>query len=176
MAKRRPIPLRKQRTREHVLADLSVNHVERFVLRCGHTVERLIHDYGLDLMLCTFDDQGERENGELFLQLKAVERVRTRKQAATFPFRVALSDLHSWLDEPMPVILIVYDAEADLAWWLYVQSYFEARPRLRIDWARKTITIHFSKQHVVDEAAIRKFAGFKANVVRQIKGVFRHDE
>jgi hypothetical protein len=32
--------MRKRRTREHVIADLSVNHVERLVLRCGWTVER----------------------------------------------------------------------------------------------------------------------------------------
>ena len=30
----------KRRTREHVIADLSVNHVERLVLRSGWTVER----------------------------------------------------------------------------------------------------------------------------------------
>lgn len=30
--------MRKRRTREHVIADLSVNHVERLVLLCGWTV------------------------------------------------------------------------------------------------------------------------------------------
>jgi hypothetical protein len=39
--------MRKRRTREHVIADLSVNHVERMVLRCGWTVERVRRDYGL---------------------------------------------------------------------------------------------------------------------------------
>ena len=39
---------RKRRTREHVIADLSVNHLERVVLRAGHTVERFRHDYGFD--------------------------------------------------------------------------------------------------------------------------------
>jgi len=41
-------PRRKRRTREHVIADLSANHVERHVLRSGHTVERLVHDYGIE--------------------------------------------------------------------------------------------------------------------------------
>ncbi len=31
------LPDRKRRTREHVIADLSVNHVERFILQCGWT-------------------------------------------------------------------------------------------------------------------------------------------
>ena len=54
---------RKRRTREHVIADLSVNHVERVVLRCGWTVERTRHDYGLDLYLETYNIDGEVENG-----------------------------------------------------------------------------------------------------------------
>jgi hypothetical protein len=36
------------RTREHVLADRGVNYVERQVLLCGFSVNRLEHDYGYD--------------------------------------------------------------------------------------------------------------------------------
>jgi hypothetical protein len=35
---------RKTRTREHVIADLAVNHVERQVLLGGGTVERVARD------------------------------------------------------------------------------------------------------------------------------------
>ncbi len=31
---------RKRRTREHVIADLSINHVERLVSKCGDTTQR----------------------------------------------------------------------------------------------------------------------------------------
>jgi hypothetical protein len=47
--------MRKRRTREHVIADLRVNHVERLVLRCGWTVERTRYDYGLDLDMHTYN-------------------------------------------------------------------------------------------------------------------------
>ena len=40
-----PLP-RKRRTREHVIADLSVNHVERIILEAGHAVQRPTSDYG----------------------------------------------------------------------------------------------------------------------------------
>ena len=39
-------PPGKRRTRAHVLADLSINHVERHVLLCGFSVDRVEHDYG----------------------------------------------------------------------------------------------------------------------------------
>jgi hypothetical protein len=65
---------RKRRTREHVIADLSVNHVERFVLRCGWTTERTRHDYGLDLEMKTYNAAGETESEHVLLQLKATDR------------------------------------------------------------------------------------------------------
>ena len=68
---KRPSPdRRKRRTREHVIADLSINHVERFVLRAGCTAERTKHDYGIDLLMETFNVAGEPENGQVLFQLK----------------------------------------------------------------------------------------------------------
>src|SRR5262245_29517790 len=60
---------RKRRTREHVIADLGINHVERIVLRCGHTVERYWHDYGFDLQLHTYDNNGECEHEESLMAM-----------------------------------------------------------------------------------------------------------
>ena len=59
MAKMQDPQRRKRRTREHVIADLSVNHVERVVLRCGWTVQRLNPDYGIDLVMTTYDASGQ---------------------------------------------------------------------------------------------------------------------
>jgi hypothetical protein len=51
MARKRPRVVGKRRTREHIIADLSVHHVEGPILRVGFTVERFIQDYGLDLRM-----------------------------------------------------------------------------------------------------------------------------
>ena len=72
----RPI-LRKQRTRQHVIADLSIHHVERFILEEGHTCQRLGSDYGYDLMAWTFDEQGYAEPGAIYFQVKASELLET---------------------------------------------------------------------------------------------------
>ncbi len=50
MARLRSAP-KKQRTRQHVIADQSVNYVERFIIDEGHTAQRLERDYGYDLLL-----------------------------------------------------------------------------------------------------------------------------
>jgi hypothetical protein len=74
LARRRLPTQRKLRTREHIIADLAVNHVERQVFLCGWTVERVFHDYGLDLILFFFNSMGELENGNAYIQVKATER------------------------------------------------------------------------------------------------------
>lgn len=76
MARRRSAMERKRRTREHVLADLSANYVEKQALRCSFTAERLRLDYGIDLLVQTFNRRGEVENGWIPFQLKATDRIK----------------------------------------------------------------------------------------------------
>ncbi len=92
---------RKRRTRQHVIADLSANHGEYYALRCGFSVERAVHDYGIDLVLFTYNDEGEVENGQVFMQLKATDHLRlaTRQQAIRIGIKRA--DLELWLAEPV---------------------------------------------------------------------------
>jgi hypothetical protein len=59
MAKKKPtassVPAaRKRRTREHIIADLSVNFAERLLLESGFTGMRHFHDYGYDMTVETF--------------------------------------------------------------------------------------------------------------------------
>src|SRR4051812_11217560 len=98
--------MRKRRTREHVLADLGVNHVERQILLCGYSVERITHDYGIDLLSFTYNSDGEVERGEIRVQVKASEQVEHLKTSQAIGFRVARTDLRAWLVEPMPVIRV----------------------------------------------------------------------
>ncbi len=128
MARKKPIG-RKRRTREHVIADLSANFVERQALLCGYSVERILHDYGIDLLLATYDRSGEYENGEIRVQLKATDHLKLPTGGQYVPVRVAREDLHHWLGELMPVILVVYDGRANVDYWLYVQGYFESQRR-----------------------------------------------
>lgn len=66
-------PVRKRRTREHIIADLSANHVERHVLLCGYSVERVVHDYGIDFLLYTYGAAGDIEAETIKIQLKATD-------------------------------------------------------------------------------------------------------
>src|SRR4051794_11281208 len=102
------LPLRKRRIRAHVIADLSVNHVERFILDAGHTVQRMEKDYGYDLLLTTYDEQGYIEPDFLAIQLKAAESLSA--VGSDFVFDLDIKDFNLWIREKMPVILILFDA------------------------------------------------------------------
>ena len=100
---------RKQRTRQHVIADLSVNYVERFIFAEGHSAYRYTSDYGYDIALTTFDSQGFAEAGLVLLQLKASENL--AEVGGFYSFDLDIRDYNLWRAERMPVILVLYDAD-----------------------------------------------------------------
>lgn len=167
---------RKRRTREHILEDLSIHHVEGHVLRCGWVVERMEHDYGIDLEIITFDRVGQVEAGSVLLQVKATDRSRSRRKTTTVAFRLDRSDLVLWLAELRPVILIVYDARKDIAYWLYIQSYFQRLKGFSLFTAGQTVTIYLPTVNILTRAAVRRFARFRDAVVAQNKEVIRDED
>lgn len=117
---------RKRRTREHIIADMAVNYLEQHALSCGFAIERISHDYGIDANLYTYSNSGELENGCIYIQLKATESPKYSKKGDFLSFAIKKSDLETWLEEPLPVILVVYDVTIDRAYWVYIQRYFES--------------------------------------------------
>jgi hypothetical protein len=122
---------RKRRTREHIIADLSVNHVERHALLCGWTVERLRYDYGIDLEVYTFSKDGDVEPGPILVQVKATDELQVDSKSKTVAFRVDRRGLVHWLSHAFPVILVLFDARRETVYWIYVQQYFAAQDEIQ---------------------------------------------
>lgn len=160
MARSSPQPRRKKRTREHVIADLGVNHVQRQVLLCGYTLEEIHRDYGLDLVMFTYNEQGESEPDMVLIQIKATDRLARGRDRMTVSFRVAQRDLMRWACETMPVILALYDAPNDVAYWLHIQGYLEEEGRPRE--GGQTVTLRWPLSQVFDPEAVRRIAALKA--------------
>ncbi len=105
--RKRRRPTRKRRTREHIIADLAVHHVEGHILRSGFTAERIVHDYGVDLFMTTYTPKGEIENDYVLFQLKATDHLKWTANHSAIRFRLDRADLDWWLAETFPVILVV---------------------------------------------------------------------
>lgn len=166
---------RPTRTREHWLADLSINYVERFILRQGHSAQRVQYDYGYDLFMQTFDyggdaarKQGTYEGGLVYFQFKATHKLTALEDGVTIALPVARRHVELWRTESMPVILIMFDMATEQAYWLYVQQHLRA---MRQTWpvAQKEVSLRMSMSNVVDENAIEQFRQFKAEALQQIE-------
>jgi len=128
----------------------------------------------VDLQLYTYTEEGEVENDTVKVQLKATDSLPLLADGRTISFAVLRSDLEYWLEEWTPIILVVYDAVADNAYWLYLQAHFQQCADFDLTLVGETVTVRMSTDNVVNPDAIRQFARFKARVVQQFEGI-RHE-
>lgn len=157
MAKNKEDGPRKRRTREHVIADLGVNHVERHVLQCGHTLQRTVHDYGLDAILTTFNGRGEPENGLVWLQVKATDHPERLKEQDALAVRVERKHLLFWIGELFPVIVVVFDATQARAYWVHIQDEFGGGKIFEAARSGVRLTLRVPMTQVLDRDAIGEF-------------------
>jgi Domain of unknown function (DUF4365) len=154
---------RKRRTRQHVIAYQSVNYVERCIIDCGHTALRTQMDYGYDLVLSTFDEQGYAEPGAAFLQLKASETLKLSGNAYVFDLDVR--DYHLWIRERMPVFLVLFDSSRRRAFWLHVQRHFRKDTALRPRKGAKTVRVRVPGRQAVTPKAVAKMRICKQGIL-----------
>jgi len=161
---------RKRRTRAHVIADLSVNHVEKCVLQCGWTVQRVSADYGIDLLVTTFNREGEIESGEVRVQVKATDSIKIRPGQDAIPIRLQWRDAVYWLNDPLPVVLVVFDAKADRAWLLTLQEALREEARRHTRTAAATLTLYAPLTNVLDAGAVRGFRRLRDALLARNRG------
>jgi hypothetical protein len=159
---------RKRRTREHVIADQSVNHVERLIIDAGHTAQRLTPDYGYDLVLFTYDDRGYLEPGSVYIQLKASETLPA--VGADYVFDLDIRDYNLWMIEEMPVILILFAAARRRAYWLCVQDYFRRDASRRPKKGAKSVRVRVPQRQAVTPRAVATWRDLKLQARHALKG------
>ncbi len=132
---------RKRRTRQHVIADQSVHHVLGLILDVGFTAEPQARDYGYDLEMKTYDEDGYIEPGLVYFQIKASEHL--KEIGGAFAYDLDIRDYNLWRGEQIPVILVLYEATTRRAYWLDVKRFFmedeSRRPAKGAKWVRVRI-------------------------------------
>ncbi len=150
-----------RRTRGHIIASQSHNYLERFFIDKGHTVDRPKEDYGIDVVVNTFDSDGYAEGGNILFQLKASDNLKYSVDGSYISFKIKVTHYKYWMKQTMPVFLILYDANRTKAFWLYVQAYYriQRKPRrsAKTTTVRVPLTNRFTKR-TVDYMRNRKAA------------------
>lgn len=135
--------MKKRRTREHIIEDLGLNHVERQFLLAGHSVQRIYRDYGYDANVFTYNINGEVENGMILIQLKSSDNPKISDVHQAIAFSLSKRDLELWLMERELMLLVFYDASIEKAYFVILQAYFQAN-RLSLRDVNKYIQIRIS--------------------------------
>lgn len=164
----------KRRTREHVIADMSRVHVESVFVHAGHTATVFQSDYGLDMWVATYDPAGFTDPGQVLIQLKATDTIQEVAGAAELVYDVDIRDYNRWLAEPLPAYLILYDAAARVAYWLYVQRYFEEDATRRPKKHQKHVRVRIPKANVVGAAFVAFVREQKVRVISQARKAIDH--
>lgn len=117
--------MRKQRTRQHIIEDLSFNHIEKQILLAGFTMNRNYNDYGIDGYIQTFMPTGEIYRKTIDFQLKSTDNIQYVEKMQSHAFDLSIVDLEFWLSKKEQVLLILYDAQKDIAYYIDLAIYFE---------------------------------------------------
>jgi hypothetical protein len=86
--------------------------------------------------------------------------MKTSRDGKSALVRIERRDVLSWMSELYPVILVVYDAARDLAYYLVVPDYF-AGPEIFAKLKGATVTVPVPTENVVSEKAMRDLARLK---------------
>lgn len=163
---------RKTRVRKHVIADMSLHFLAYKVASCSFTTEPTSADYGYDLSIFTFDAQGQYENGNIFVQLKASDHLRVDPRSGDIIFRIDIRDIATWEGELFPVYLVVFDARYEKAYAVNLQRYFVQNGIAASTMTAKSIDVRLSGVEV-DGSTIKAWRKEKNAVLAQLGVVTR---
>jgi Domain of unknown function (DUF4365) len=141
--------MRKLRTRQHIIEDLGLNHFQRQVLKSGFVVQRYgENDYSYDGMIHTFDSNGESDNGMILFQLKSTDNIKFDKSQKVAKFDLSKRDLELWLLSKLTVLLVLYDAQTEIAYYIDLQEYFNEN-RILLNDVVKYVRVNIPTNNIV---------------------------
>jgi Domain of unknown function (DUF4365) len=166
----------KKRTREHVIADLSVVHVQYFIANAGFSSEATSKDYGYDLTVNTFDRDGLIDPLAILIQLKASEKLKLSldSDGASYWFNLDIRDYNLWIKESNSVFLILYEASSMRAYWLYFQRCVSSKHAPKPKKDAKTICVKIPRVNRVKTSFFRHARHLKEQVLAKLGGVDLH--
>jgi hypothetical protein len=112
-----------------------------------------------------FSENGAIENGEVRFQLKATDNLKIIRKGRFISVEIA--HLNHWMWEVVhPLILVIYDAMNDRAYWLDVQEYAEVtgiQDPTDVDEEAETVTLRVPTKNRLTVSSIDHFRKISLN-------------
>ena len=148
--------MKKRRTRQHIIEGSGLNHIERQIVLSGNVLRRFLdNDYGYDGMIETFNELGETQNQAFMIQLKSTDNIQLSPHKQGFIVDLSKRDLELWLKASYPVLLMLYDAQKEVAYFTDLQTYFNEN-RILLKNVVKFVRIFLTPQSVFNTTAIQE--------------------
>jgi hypothetical protein len=148
--------MKKLRTRQHIIEDLGFNHIEKQILLAGFVQRRYYHnDYGYDGCIDTFSEKGQIENLSILFQLKSTDNISVSNQKKGCIFDLDKRDLELWLSDIRPVILVLFDAQKEIAYFINLQQYFKQNRQVLAN-IRKFVRIYLPETAIFNTKSIKE--------------------
>ena len=161
--------MRKLRTHKHKIEDLSYNFVEKQALLADCIFERYnFRQYSYDGHIFTFNHKGEMEGGFIFVQVKATNNIKYSKKNEGYQLRLDKRDLDLWVSEKLPVIIVLYDAENDVAYYIEMESYFK-KNRILLKEINKFMLVFLPRENVFTPATVKQIRILKNKIYENNK-------
>jgi hypothetical protein len=158
---------RKKRTRTHIIASLSVNNLEYHVIKKGYTLDVPAEDYGYDALIFTFNKKGEIDTGAIFVQIKAKEKLKLKKNSF-YSYPLKKKDLDLWYDEPYPVYLVLYDAQNEKAYWTEMKENLKARNIIPAKIKNDSLTVYIDPNNILLPETPKQWRDHKQSITKRI--------
>jgi hypothetical protein len=144
----------KLRTRQHIIEDMGFNHIEKQILLAGFTMHRtFVNDYGFDGFIQTFKKTGEIGVESAEFQLKSTDNIQFLVAKKAFVFDLSLRDLKTWLSTTTPTLLILYDAQKEIAYYIDLQNYFQQNGEALRN-VKKYVRVYLPHHHIFNQQVV----------------------
>lgn len=137
-------------------ADRAVTAVEGVITRAGHAPERILQDYGEDLLVQT-SHAGRMDSSRLWFQVKGTDDIaRYRLKSGGMSFSVGYDTAARWVRSSDLVALVLWDTTAETGWFALPENQVDGWEDL--DSLRQTTTLRFAENDRFDHAAVDRLA------------------
>lgn len=125
----------KRRVQEHIIEDRSGYQLgEAFAIH-EWILESFRKDYGEDFFVRSVEN-GTLTGSDFYLQLKGTPDIEQYKlsNSKNFSYPISLANLRQWHRFTYPVIVILWDIDNRVGYWLHIQPFIEDRLESNPDW------------------------------------------
>jgi serine/threonine protein kinase len=119
------------------------------------------------------DTAGDRITKADYIQVKASDTL--QRLGTDFVFDLDLRDYNLWRFEPMPVILILFDASRRRGVWIWVQDYFATATTRQPRRGAKTVRVRVPERQAFNRRAVRTIRRLKQEACDRLREESRRD-